>query len=104
MTIKLTSEAAINLNLQGGIGAYDSFTGCEIIKHEPAPFDWADVNPGMAFKEGVDTFWYAAPFCMQEETHVIVFSGVSVQGYPHTPQGKMKKYLTRAREHDIEVK
>jgi hypothetical protein len=95
VTFKIDEDDASNFNDGNDAWIYIS----QIVKHEPAPFDWADVKPGMAFEYdgGIEYFigW-----------HPKIDTPVITDGCGSNTLGMSYKNLrlTRAPEHDIEVK
>lgn len=76
------------------------------IKALEEKFDWSTARPGMAFREKYNNriVYYAAPFYLLEDTHVIIFS--KLNEYSKTvacPEGTFKDRLTRTPEYDLKV-
>jgi hypothetical protein len=79
--------------------------GCPVISHEPAPFSWDDVKPGMAFKHefrGNDICHYIGKSLWYDHCVIMAIKKHDVAA-PDCTHCDMK-FLTRAPEHDIEVK
>lgn len=89
--IELTKRMAVDLeNRQPTF-----FVGEHITKHTPAPFDWSNIKPGMAFKIWAQPLIYVGPD----------YSDAG-RCFLHGKDGCFsidKKILTRAPEHDVEV-
>lgn len=72
----------------------------QIVSHTPAPFDWKDVRPGMAFKDYAGTVWrFIAYDKMDAQNKQIVCFSRARNEY----KAFLETNLTRAHEHDIEV-
>jgi len=81
------------------------FTASEIASFTPAPFDWADVKPGMAFtfigtREGEEQRVY---YCFTNKDGDMLFS-MGDHAHPQALRSFGDNTLTRAHEYDIEVK
>ncbi len=92
VTIKLTDYQAAFLN--------DTNVSWDIIKHEPAPFDWKDAEQGMAFKDkaGVSVYYFVA-FDIVDSSCVILAENCAWSQFFSENMNE----LTRAPEHDMEV-
>lgn len=102
VTIKLDSMDAEGLNSETDIYNIYKIRAFKdkIVKHEPAPFGWADVRPGMAFKHDRDGLcWYSGPSYTCPKQLAVVGFDLSGGRY----ESRLIEELTRAPEHDIEV-
>lgn len=94
VTFKLgTTDIAYDFNR----GYAVCFTKREIVRHEPAPFDWAGVKPGMGFTDGESTFLfigfgYTYPLVFERQLN----GYRDIVGYCFETVSR----LTRAPEHD----
>lgn len=96
MTIKITDEIAKYMNDQSGP---NHLRRCPVISHTHAPFDWDDVKPGMAFEESdYGLCWYIGKSALEDGCLLFEQEG------DETFTSDLLHDLTRAPEHDIEVK
>ena len=107
VTIRLDKQDASNLNTGDDGMCY--WQKSQIVSHTPAPFDWADVKPGMAFKyaAGDDVWIYCGPWIRRESSGE--YTTKERRGF-FQQIGSLANAtdisfdaLTRAPEHDIEV-
>ena len=103
VTIKLDEMDVENIN-NAGDELFRVYTK-QIIKHEPAPFDWADVKPGMAFEfphsSNDNVYYYIGLDIFGLNRHVF---HVGEQSWNYESFGTSIDHLVRVPEHDIEVK
>jgi len=103
VTIKLDGADAINLNALGTDNGYGRvfWRMSQIVKHEPAPFNWDDVKPGMAFTRGKSNriLLYVGP----SSNRLPVFEFKQDCGQYLGLERFDQSELVRAPEHDIEV-
>jgi len=98
VTVKLDQNDAKNLNVGCRFGAFHEK---QIVKHEPAPFNWDEVKPGMAFISGSTVYWYVGP-----DLSGRAFALLTSDKRYHSSNNNLmikKSVLTRAPEHDITV-
>jgi len=106
LTVIRFGGLSINYKKNGDVYGENENHIFDIIEIIPTPFDWDNVEQGMAFRGFDDNsiVWYAASFYTKEDSHVIVFRGLNEDGTLALPRGAFKSYLTRVPENDIEVK
>lgn len=84
-----------------GLWTRTDTTVFDIIAIEPAPFDWKDVRPGMAFLYKSKPWVYAGE-CLYVDGNALCMRKFSCDCEP-LYDGLSKNLMTRAPEHDIEV-
>jgi len=103
VTIMLSEDVADLINRKASFYLENQ----SVVKHEPAPFDWKDVKPGMAFRNSLYSLFYFIGFDhtgryvfdMQKSNHNGRYSSFGIG-----TEGLIEASITRAPEHDIEVK
>lgn len=107
VTVRIDKQRAEVFNAESDTILF--ICGMEVVKHEPAPFDWKDVKPGMAFKHmaGEDIWIYSGPWIRHEARGI--YTTAERRGF-FQELGSLCNAtdisffaLTRAPEHDIEV-
>jgi len=95
VTVRLDEARATAIN--NGLWIHHT----EITHHEPAPFNWDGVKPGMGFDFRHKTYWYVGPD-LSGGPYVLLTDDVK---HHSGDKNRMveKSALTRAPEHDIEV-
>jgi hypothetical protein len=95
-----TDVEEFNSNTESDPDLVMAFYYKQIIAHEPAPFSWDDVKPGMAFNDVSEGLcWYICKSVLHDDAYMFEQDEVCL-----TVAGCDLEDLTRSPENDIEVK